>query len=66
MLEDESGRIKLVGEPLKGLRIVTGVIMAALGVETSSGEFQVVDVCFAGMAPQVLLSEDDMAVDNSE
>lgn len=25
--------------------------MAALGVETSAGEFSVVDVCFAGMAP---------------
>lgn len=33
-------------------RLVTGVILGALGFETSSGEFQVVDVCYAGMAPQ--------------
>ena len=70
MLEDESGRIKLVGEPLKALRLVTGVIIAALGVETSAGEFQVVDVCFAGMAPQGvpprLSSHLDMEVDRGE
>lgn len=62
MLEDESGRIKLVGDKLKGLNIVTGVIMAALGVETASGEFKVVDVCFADMAPQ----PDILAPGNSE
>jgi DNA polymerase delta subunit 2 len=70
MLEDESGRIKLIGEPLKGLRLVTGVIIAALGVETSAGEFQVVDTCFAGMAPQgvppLLSSHLDMEVDQGE
>lgn len=52
LLEDDSGRIKLVGEKLAEISLVTGVIMAALGVETSSGEFRVVDVCFAEMAPQ--------------
>lgn len=68
MLEDESGRIKLVGDKLKGLNIVTGVIMAALGVETASGEFKVVDVCFADMAPQpeILDPPDDMEVDKCE
>ncbi|KAI0303394.1 hypothetical protein B0F90DRAFT_1667298 [Multifurca ochricompacta] len=52
MLEDESGRIKLVG-----------VIVGALGAETNSGEFEVVDLCFPGMAPQA--GEDDrMDVDD--
>ena len=63
MLEDESGRIKLVGAPLVGLTLVTGVIMAALGVETSTGEFQVVDVCFAGMPPQPSGASDEMELD---
>lgn len=65
MLEDESGRIKLVGARLKGLNVVTGVIMAALGVETSTGEFNVVDICFADMAsqPEIPSSADDMDVD---
>lgn len=53
MLEDESGRIKLVGERVKNARLVTGVILGALGIETPNGEFEVVDLCYAGMAPQV-------------
>ena len=52
MLEDESGRVVLVGERLRAAGLVTGVIVGALGIETSGGEFEVVDVCFAGMAPQ--------------
>lgn len=28
---------------------VTGVIVAALGMETGSGDFEVLDLCFAGM-----------------
>lgn len=51
-LEDESGRVTLVGERLKSAQLVTGVVIAALGMETSGGEFEVIDVCFAGMAPQ--------------
>ncbi|KAI0083974.1 DNA polymerase alpha/epsilon subunit B-domain-containing protein [Irpex rosettiformis] len=52
MLEDESGRIRLVGDRLKSARLVTGVIIGALGIETNSGDFEVVDICFPGMAPQ--------------
>lgn len=63
MLEDDSGRIKLVLDPKflearGGLNLVTGVIMAALGLETSAGEFNVVDVCFAGTAEGVRASRD--------
>jgi DNA polymerase delta subunit 2 len=43
--------VKLAGAALKDVPLVTGVIMACLGLEASNGEFQVVDVCFAGMAP---------------
>lgn len=52
MLEDESGRICLVGEQIQSSGVVTGVILGALGVETNSGDFEVIDYCFAGMAPQ--------------
>ncbi|KAF8589945.1 hypothetical protein K439DRAFT_1382479 [Ramaria rubella] len=70
VLEDESGRISLVGDRLKREQFVTGIIMAALGIETPDGEFEVVDVCFAGMAPHVQLDvgaddEDKMNVDES-
>lgn len=40
-----------MGAALKDVPLVTGVIMACLGLETSHGEFQAMDVCFAGMAP---------------
>jgi DNA polymerase delta subunit 2 len=52
MLEDESGRIRLVGEILQGQNLVTGVIIGALGAETAEGDFKVVDICFPGLAPQ--------------
>ncbi|KAH9064318.1 DNA polymerase alpha/epsilon subunit B-domain-containing protein [Lactarius vividus] len=57
MLEDESGRIKLVGKILADTQLVTGVIVGVLGADTGNGEFEVVDLCFAGMAPQA--GEDD-------
>ncbi|KAJ7489934.1 DNA polymerase alpha/epsilon subunit B-domain-containing protein [Mycena galericulata] len=67
MLEDESGRIQLVGERVIQERLVTGVIIAALGIETPSGEFEVVDICYPGMAPQptsdVAATEEKMEVD---
>ena len=52
MLEDESGRIRLVGERVTKATLVTGVIVGVLGMETQSGEFEVVDICTTGMAPQ--------------
>ncbi len=61
-LEDESGRVTLVGErihqevtrPDGGL--VTGVVMAALGMETASGDFEVIDLCYAGLPPVAALA----------
>ena len=52
MLEDESGRISLVGDRVLSACLVTGVILGALGIETNNGDFEVVDLCFPGMAPQ--------------
>ncbi|KAF5324645.1 hypothetical protein D9611_004389 [Ephemerocybe angulata] len=64
MLEDESGRIRLVGDSLKTIRLTTGVILGVLGMETPNGDFEVVDHCFAGLAPQVETdSDEEMNVD---
>jgi DNA polymerase delta subunit 2 len=52
MLEDESGRIRLIGNVLEDTPLVTGVIVGVLGAETSSGDFEAIDICFPGMAPQ--------------
>src|ERR1700691_934259 len=58
LLEDESGRIRLVGKQVTNTRLVTGVIVAVLGVETPNGEFEVVDLCAAGLAPQTRSKEE--------
>ena len=67
MLEDASGRISLVGDPLKVAKLVTGVIIGALGMENPNGDFEIVDICDAGLAPQPSFdqpsSEDGMDVD---
>ncbi|CAD6896358.1 unnamed protein product [Tilletia controversa] len=63
-LEDESGRIRLVGEPLKWgheaqLRsmCVTGIVVAVLGTETRHGDFTVADVMFPCLPPSKPLTE---------
>jgi DNA polymerase delta subunit 2 len=52
MLEDESGRIRLVGDEVQKAKLVTGVIIGVLGSETPNGEFEVLDIIYAGIAPQ--------------
>ncbi|KAI4520548.1 DNA polymerase alpha/epsilon subunit B-domain-containing protein [Schizophyllum commune] len=61
MLEDESGRIRLVGARVTTAPLVTGVIIGALGVETPNGDFEVVDICYAEMPPPTYPKEDDSA-----
>ncbi|KAG8993841.1 hypothetical protein FRB90_000586 [Tulasnella sp. 427] len=65
MLEDESGRVKLVGDVIKNAGLVTGIIVGALGMETPSGDFEVVDYCFGGLPPQSSLGtkSDKMDID---
>ncbi|GLB35302.1 putative glutamate decarboxylase [Lyophyllum shimeji] len=64
MLEDESGRIRLVGERLKAERLVTGVIIGTLGAETPNGDFEVVDLCYPGMAPQTTSADEEPKEEN--
>lgn len=64
-MEDESGRIQLVGEKIQRERLVTGIILGALGYENANGEFQVVDVCYAEMASQPAPAEHIMDVDDT-
>ncbi|KAF9924068.1 hypothetical protein FBU30_005908 [Linnemannia zychae] len=51
-LEDESGRIKLIGAKITNDFFVTGTIVGVLGSEDANGDFKVVDVCHAGQGPQ--------------
>ncbi|KAH9483725.1 DNA polymerase delta small subunit [Psilocybe cubensis] len=63
MLEDESGRIKLVGDCVKNAMLVTGVIIGALGMETPGGVFEVIDICYAEMAPQTQQDDEETRMD---
>ncbi|UNI19006.1 DNA polymerase delta small subunit Cdc1, variant 2 [Purpureocillium takamizusanense] len=53
MLEDDSGRVKLVGDMLKTVPLVTGCIVAVMGTENTSGEFEVIDIKFPDLPPQL-------------
>lgn len=44
MLEDESGRLRLVGATLQDFILVTGAIVSVLGTENSDGDFEVLDL----------------------
>ncbi|KAL0943649.1 DNA polymerase alpha/epsilon subunit B [Colletotrichum truncatum] len=52
MLEDDSGRVRLVGDVLKSIHLVTGCIIGVMGTENANGEFEVIDVKFPDLAPQ--------------
>lgn len=51
-LEDESGRILLTGDILTKKIIVTGLVIAVLGMEIESGIFHVVDIVYPEPAAQ--------------
>ena len=44
MLEDESGRLRLVGTTLMSSSLVTGCIVAVMGTENADGEFEIIDL----------------------
>ena len=52
MLEDESGRVTLVGDYIKTTPFVTGVVVGLLGMEAEAGTFQVIDICYPSAIPQ--------------
>lgn len=52
MLEDESGRLRLTGDILNSFTLVTGCIIAVMGTENASGEFEIIDMKFADLPPQ--------------
>ncbi|KAK4056175.1 DNA polymerase delta small subunit Cdc1 [Microbotryomycetes sp. JL221] len=73
MLEDESGRIRLIGQVIQDQlgTFVTGTIVAALGAETPSGDFKVVELIYPGLAPQSdtlsnLVTDDDVKMDSKD
>ncbi|CAK7273215.1 DNA polymerase delta small subunit Cdc1 [Sporothrix epigloea] len=52
LLEDDSGRIRLVGRALRTVLLVTGCIVAVMGTENEDGELEVLDIVFPDLPPQ--------------
>jgi DNA polymerase delta subunit 2 len=52
MLEDESGRLRLVGIPLQTSMLVTGCIIAVMGTENANGDFEIIDIRVPDLARQ--------------
>lgn len=53
MLEDESGRIRLCGGAILSEMLVTGCVISVMGSETADGDFEVIDLLFPGLPPQL-------------
>lgn len=52
-MEDETGRVELVGDKLKEFLMVTGMIIGVLGREDELGNFHVVDISFPPYPKQI-------------
>lgn len=59
MLEDESGRLRLTGDYLRGNIFVTGCIIAVMGTENENGDFEVLDIKVPDLARQPQRWEND-------
>ncbi|KTW32161.1 DNA-directed DNA polymerase delta subunit POL31 [Pneumocystis jirovecii RU7] len=55
ILEDEYGRIRLVGSKILQEFLVTGCVIGALGFEIQNGNFEVIDLCFPELPNQISL-----------
>lgn len=55
MLEDESGRVILVGESIESTPFISGTVVGLLGMEAEAGTFQVLDICYPSGIPQTPL-----------
>ncbi|KAJ5895228.1 hypothetical protein N7495_006919 [Penicillium taxi] len=64
-VEDESGRVRLTGAFLSSIHLTTGVVIAALGTENSSGDFEVIDIKVPDLPQQPARWERDEATKTS-
>ncbi|KAL2808592.1 DNA polymerase delta subunit 2 [Aspergillus granulosus] len=66
MLEDESGRLRLVGSKLRSVQLATGAIIAVLGTENANGDFEAIDIKVPDLARQPSRWERDTAPESSK
>ncbi|KAG5438627.1 hypothetical protein PCANB_002733 [Pneumocystis canis] len=55
ILEDEYGRIRLIGPKVLQEFLVTGCVIGVLGFEVEHGSFEVIDICLPELPPQISL-----------
>jgi len=53
LIEDESGRMVLIGDKTQSLDIITGVVIGVLGLENKHGEFELLDFCLPGLPEKI-------------
>lgn len=53
LLEDESGRVQLNGDLVKSTMLVSGNVIGVIGIEIESGVFEVIDILYPSVAPQI-------------
>ena len=63
VLEDDSGRLRLVGTQLEVNMLVTGCIIAVMGTENANGDFEVLDIKVPDLARQPERWERDEAME---
>ncbi|SCU97113.1 LANO_0E15192g1_1 [Lachancea nothofagi CBS 11611] len=61
MLEDESGRVLLVGDIVQSKPFISGTVVGILGMEADAGAFQVLDICYPYALPQSKLPQNPTA-----
>jgi DNA polymerase delta subunit 2 len=63
MLEDDSGRLRLIGPTLSNEMLVTGCIVSVMGTENANGDFEVIDIRLPDLPPQPARWEGASTVD---
>lgn len=66
MLEDESGRVLLVGDFIGTTPLISGMVVGLLGMEADAGSFQVLDICYPSPIPQRSLPDIKSESDEAE
>lgn len=66
LLEDESGRVRLVGNKISVGMFVTGIVIGVLGRENKAGDFEVEEICYPGIAEKGKeKGEEKMSIDSN-
>jgi len=53
LIEDESGRMTLIGEKSQSNDIITGAVIGVLGLENKHGDFELLDYCLPGYPERI-------------